>query len=114
MPLAVCSGTLALIVLDEGLVSLAYVIRDVSSARPSWKRRAACRGHDTNLWFPERGDADNGRTATAICAGCSVRQECAALAMGFSDNYVFGVCGGMSGPERRKARRREVARVIAD
>jgi len=32
VPLAVCSGTLALIVLDEGLVSLAYVIRDVIGA----------------------------------------------------------------------------------
>lgn len=68
---------------------------------PAWQQRAACRGSDPELFFPDRGeDAD---PAKKICADCPVRQECleAALARG----ERFGIWGGMSERERRKIRR---------
>lgn len=44
-------------------------------SRPEWHRRAACRGADPDLFFPERGDRGFA-TALAYCAGCAVRTEC--------------------------------------
>lgn len=82
---------------------------------PRWRRRAACRGHDPEIWFPppprpyatRREHADTRRAriaaeerAKAICAVCPVSLECLEFAM---DNDIKeGVYGGMTPTERGK------------
>jgi WhiB family redox-sensing transcriptional regulator len=64
-----------------------------------WRLSAACRGLDTNLFFPERGETQF--EAKTVCAHCPVRAEC--LADGI--NEKTGVWGGTSERERRTLRR---------
>lgn len=67
---------------------------------PEWMEAAACRGMDTNMFFPERGEpVDNAR---AVCARCPVNAECLEYALANRDK--FGVWGGKSERERRKLR----------
>jgi len=61
----------------------------------AWKQHAACRGMDTNIFFPERGG--NTKRAKAICAKCPVRQECE----DYADPEKFGIWGGLAEIERR-------------
>lgn len=72
-----------------------------------WRRRAACRDVDTDLFFPngETGDAlDQAEAAKAICAGCPVREECLEFAL--ATNQQYGIFGGLTDTERRSLRRR--------
>jgi len=70
------------------------------TARPEWHDRAACKGCDVNLFFPERGgDSTQART---VCAGCPVQADCAHDAIERGER--FGVWGGMSTRGRRGAR----------
>lgn len=74
------------------------------SPRPTWHTRAACRGLDPDVFFPERGEPV--REAKAICATCPVQSQCLAHAI---DNVErWGVWGGTTDRQRiaiRKARR---------
>jgi WhiB family redox-sensing transcriptional regulator len=83
---------------------LAYAIAGMNVLRPAWTRQAACRGWDTSLWFPERGDPDNGRIAKKICGSCPVSAECLADALSFGAQGTLGIWGGLSAPQRRRAR----------
>lgn len=66
----------------------------------SWFARAACKGADPNLWFPETDDTDNhGRAAKAICATCPVRLDC--LVDALQRNEDGGIWGGAGEPTRR-------------
>jgi len=47
--------------------------RPPSLSRQGWHERAACRGEDPDLFFPEAGDTIATRKARAICARCPVR-----------------------------------------
>lgn len=70
-----------------------------------WRHDAACKDHDTNLFFPERGDILD--EARQVCAGCPVRTLC--LEQGL-ENREYGVWGGTSERERLailRERRRE-------
>ena len=67
-----------------------------------WRREAACRDSDTNLFFPD-SDNDAG-PALAICASCPVRDECLEFAL--STNQPDGVWGGATETQRRRLRRR--------
>lgn len=69
---------------------------------PEWHERAACRGLDPDLFFPERGESTT--AAKAICADCPVRPECLGFAL--TENEKFGIWGGKSERERRAARAR--------
>lgn len=71
-----------------------------------WAADGACRGWPTALWFPTGGD--NGTQGKAICATCTVRQECGDYAVAFGIH--FGTFGGLSSTERA-ARRREQVRA---
>jgi WhiB family redox-sensing transcriptional regulator len=62
----------------------------------TWADDAACRGMDTKLFFPERGE--QAATAKAICRRCPVRRECLDVAQ------VNGVWGGLSATERKELR----------
>jgi WhiB family transcriptional regulator, redox-sensing transcriptional regulator len=62
-----------------------------------WRELAACRGADLNLFFPGRGETTG--LARQACAQCPVRQQCLEYAV--SNRIVYGIWGGLTGPERR-------------
>jgi WhiB family transcriptional regulator, redox-sensing transcriptional regulator len=64
----------------------------------TWRRRAACRGMDPNVFHPGNHDPKAWREARAICAGCEVRVECLRFAIDTGESH--GVWGGMSPKER--------------
>ena len=71
-----------------------------------WRRDAACRDIDPNLFFPigVTGPAvEQIEAAKSICAGCAVRTEC--LDFAITTNQEFGVWGGKTEDERRVLRR---------
>ena len=61
-----------------------------------WVTKAACRGHDPNLWYPSRTGPNNSRAAQEICMSCPVRFECRADAD--SRDEPFGIWGGHPRP----------------
>jgi WhiB family redox-sensing transcriptional regulator len=68
-----------------------------------WRQGAACRGHDPELWFSALpADRD---LATAVCASCSVRSRCLSTALGFEavGGGSYGLWGGSSERDRRRA-----------
>lgn len=69
--------------------------------RPSWHRRAACRGRGTAVFFPSPGDSLT--AARAVCADCPVQAECLSTAV--ADPGLQGFWGGTSERDRRMIRR---------
>jgi WhiB family redox-sensing transcriptional regulator len=69
-----------------------------------WRDDAACSGGDAELFFPIGDEEDSVMAAKAICEACPVREACLGYAL--STNQTEGVWGGMTGPERRRLRRR--------
>lgn len=67
----------------------------------TWRDAAACRGMDTDVFFPLRGE--DVRAAKAVCADCPVSAEC--LDEALAEREVIGVWGGTSERERRRIRR---------
>lgn len=76
-----------------------------------WQDDALCREVGADLFFPADADDGNYRThryteAKAVCAACTVRQECLESAMAregdTSHQYRGGLWGGLS-PEQRAA-----------
>lgn len=74
-----------------------------------WRRRAACRGEDPELFFPVglAGRAALAQIAEAkeICARCAVRRACLAFAM--ATGQAYGIWGGLTEDERSQLRRRD-------
>jgi WhiB family redox-sensing transcriptional regulator len=72
----------------------------------SWRAKAACKGSDPSIFFPERGQSLE--PARAICARCPVRRECFWEAMALRElpgqERLMGVWGGTSERERRRGR----------
>jgi len=62
-----------------------------------WRERAACRGARIEVFFPGRGETAG--PARQVCARCPVRQQCLEFAV--SNRIVYGIWGGLTGPERR-------------
>ena len=67
----------------------------------AWTARGACRGIDTEAFFPERGG--DVKLAKSMCATCDVATECLDYALRTSQ--TFGIWGGTSERERRSMRR---------
>jgi WhiB family redox-sensing transcriptional regulator len=71
-----------------------------------WRRRAACRGKDPELFFPV-GSAGPALAQIAeakkICARCPVLRACLVPAMATGQEY--GIWGGLTEDERRRLRR---------
>jgi WhiB family redox-sensing transcriptional regulator len=63
-----------------------------------WTDFAACRGIDTEIFFPERREDED--MAKKICAGCGVRNDCLEQALRFGERY--GIYAGLSPKERWK------------
>lgn len=76
-------------------------IRALLAPRPAWHADAACRGMDTALFFPERGQ--DTRSAKAICATCTVRDECRGYARS-AGAQLIGIWAGTTGRDRRRGR----------
>ncbi len=77
----------------------------------TWRDEAACRDMDPDLFFPigTTGPAlDQIEAAKGICRACPVRHFCLEYAL--STNQEAGVWGGTSEDERRKLRKRWLAR----
>jgi WhiB family redox-sensing transcriptional regulator len=73
-----------------------------------WKKRAACRGMDIKVFFPEGcGVNINSRLvwvdAKNVCDSCVVRQECLDYQLPFEEISCRrdGMWGGMTPTERR-------------
>ncbi len=62
-----------------------------------WRQRAACRGTDLDLFFPERGEPAG--PARQVCARCPVRQTCLEYAL--INRITHGIWGGLTERERR-------------
>lgn len=79
-----------------------------------WRMQAACRGLDTSLFFPERGDYAAVEAAKAVCSSCPVRVQCLAEALELPREMAeIGIWGGTSARQRRimmKGVRRPVAK----
>jgi hypothetical protein len=78
-------------------------------ADTNWRDRAACRGVDPELFFPETTDGtldqplvrEQVEAAKAVCRRCPVREQCLVEAL---ERLPHGVAGGMTEHERRRAR----------
>ena len=68
---------------------------------PSWRRRAACRGLDPALFFPEIGES--AAEAKAVCAQCPVARQCLDFAL--ANDETLGVWGATTPRARRLLRR---------
>lgn len=55
-----------------------------------WMERAKCKGMDTSLWFPIRGESQ--KIARSTCAVCPVADECWEYACRTDTSY--GIWGG--------------------
>lgn len=63
-----------------------------------WSHRAACRGHDTSLWFAEHtGEESIAAVALDVCAICPVRADCLEDAIRTGDQ---GIRGGTTTKQR--------------
>lgn len=69
-----------------------------------WREDAACAGTDTSVFFSPGEDEALNAEAKAVCATCPVADLCLQYAL--ATNQTEGVWGGMTGPERRRLRRR--------
>ncbi|MDA8313056.1 MAG: WhiB family transcriptional regulator [Actinomycetota bacterium] len=67
---------------------------------PSWRRRAACRGLDPALFFPEIGES--AAAPKAVCAQCPVSRECLDFALVNAETE--GIWGGTTPRARRPLR----------
>jgi len=65
-----------------------------------WRRRASCRGLDTDAFFPGRGESL--AALKSYCKFCPVVKPC--LEYAFRSMEKFGIWGGTSEKERRKVR----------
>ena len=75
-----------------------------------WRDDAACRGIDTDVFFPVTDE--EAEEAKAICASCPVREECLEFAL--LTRQEDGVWGGLTETERRRVRRRQRERARAN
>jgi WhiB family transcriptional regulator, redox-sensing transcriptional regulator len=68
-----------------------------------WRDSASCARSDPDEWFPDHG---RGRNARRICAGCPVRRECFAWALGQPRLERSAIYAGHSGGEIMRMRRK--------
>ncbi|MBI2709381.1 MAG: WhiB family transcriptional regulator [Actinobacteria bacterium] len=83
-------------------------------ASDSWRRKAACRDTDPDLFFPvgTTGPAiEQIANAKAVCGICDAQAEC--LEYAIATNQDSGIWGGLSEDERRQLRRQAQGRQRA-
>jgi WhiB family redox-sensing transcriptional regulator len=65
----------------------------------AWRRSAACRGLDPEIFYPSTED-DDVADAKAVCTACDVQQLCLEWALQVREKE--GVWGGATEKERRR------------
>ena len=65
----------------------------------AWRRHAACRGLDPEIFYPAIDD-DDVADAKAVCGACGVQQTCLEWALQVREKE--GVWGGATEKERRR------------
>lgn len=87
-------------------------LADLLGSVPEWQERALCAQTDPEAFFPEKGGST--REAKRICTRCEVRAQCLEFALGHDER--FGIWGGLSERERRRAKReaREAAETTTE
>jgi WhiB family redox-sensing transcriptional regulator len=65
----------------------------------AWRRQAACRGLDPEIFYPALDD-DDVADAKAVCLNCGVQQTCLEWALQVREKE--GVWGGATEKERRR------------
>lgn len=76
-----------------------------------WVHRAACRGMDPEMFFPDQSRRAECSAAVAVCARCEVSEECLDFAL--ASHEKFGTWGGLGEKERRAVKRGRRSRVVA-
>lgn len=66
----------------------------------SWRRRAACRGIDAEVFYPDTDEEADAEEAKAICGQCPVRELCLEHALAHRERE--GIWGGTTERERRR------------
>jgi WhiB family transcriptional regulator, redox-sensing transcriptional regulator len=66
----------------------------------TWRKRAACRGIDVEIFYPATDEDDDAEPAKAVCAECPVRQTCLEHALAHRERE--GIWGGTTERERRR------------
>jgi WhiB family transcriptional regulator, redox-sensing transcriptional regulator len=77
-------------------------LSDAIPVRTDWQDDAACRGADTDVFFPA-AEADAGH-AKEICASCPVAEAC--LEHAIATRQPDGIWGGLTASERHRLLRR--------
>ena len=73
--------------------------------RGAWTGQAACRGTDTEIFYPVTSDEE--AEALSICATCPVRAQCLDYAV--RNHETYGIWGGTTPEQRRRIRRERAA-----
>lgn len=66
-----------------------------------WHQKANCLGASFELFFPDSNDQVAINAAKAICAKCTVKEECLEEALSLPIGRQFGIAGGLTAPERK-------------
>jgi WhiB family redox-sensing transcriptional regulator len=66
----------------------------------TWRKRAACRGVDVEIFYPETDEDGEAEAAKAVCEVCPVRQACLEHALAHRERE--GIWGGATERERRR------------
>jgi WhiB family transcriptional regulator, redox-sensing transcriptional regulator len=66
----------------------------------TWRKRAACRGIDVEIFYPATEEDEDAEPAKAVCAECPVRQTCLEHALAHRERE--GIWGGTTERERRR------------
>jgi WhiB family redox-sensing transcriptional regulator len=82
---------------------LLSVYQFIDEGNMSWLENARCKGMDTEIFFPTRGDNSLVKQAKEICSTCEVADECLEYAL--RTNQEIGIWGGRSNRERRSMQR---------
>ncbi|UGT71874.1 WhiB family transcriptional regulator [Nocardia gipuzkoensis] len=64
-----------------------------------WRKKASCRAHSSELWFPER--SNQSKTAVEICHACPVRRQCAEDAVKRDERWAI-VAGFRCGEKKER------------
>ncbi len=73
-----------------------------------WEERAACKGDDTEKWFPIMfTDNPDYEDAVEICDWCHVKMECLRTAL--TEKIHYGIWGGLT-PDQRKQIAKRISR----
>jgi WhiB family redox-sensing transcriptional regulator len=84
---------------------------EIDLLRPSWMRKAACRGQGFDFWFPPDELGEEADAARRVCAGCPVSSECLDYAL--EGRIRHGLWGGLSPRERAALNRRLIPKAKA-